>query len=311
MSSHTSVGSRRGFTLIELLVVIAIIAILIGLLLPAVQKVREAAARAKCTNNLKQFGVALHAYHDVNNGLPQAYTYPPTTAEPFVHAWGTRVLPYIEQGNLFNQYDLKQHFFAGTNVPVIQNQIKTFQCPSTPNADRLNTTPAGVIAGIPTYQAACSDYAPTSGVLGSYYDIVFGPGTAGGDRHGVIRANIKHGILAISDGTSNTIMLSENASRNDIYRNGQRVATGLNLGGGWGDAINGENWYGGSLQDGTSPGACLINCSNEYGKGMYSFHTGGANVGLADGSVRFLTKSTDPKTVVYFITAAKGDIFTE
>ena len=106
-------------------------------------------------------------------------------------------------------------------------------------------------------------------------------------------------------------MLSENASRNDIYRNGQRIASGLNLGGGWGDAINGENWYGGSLQDGTGAGPCVINCTNEYGKGMYSFHTGGANVGLADGSVRFLSKSTDPKTVAFFITAAKGDIVAE
>ena len=82
----------------------------------------------------------------------------------------------------------------------------------------------------------------------------------------------------------------------------------MNLGGGWGDPINGENWFGGSLPNGTGAGPCLINCTNEYGKGMYSFHTSGVNVGLADGSVRFLTQSTDPKTVSNIITAAKGEV---
>ena len=299
---------RRGFTLIELLVVIAIIAILIGLLLPAVQKVREAAARATCQNNLKQLGLALHSYHDVNNGFPQAYTYPPTAAEPFVHAWGMRILPYVEQAPLYASYSQTQHAFLAPNATVIQTQLKVFQCPSTPNPNRLNNTPAGVIPGIPAFTAACSDYAPTSGILGSLWDILFvNNPPAGGDRHGVIRANLKVQILAVTDGTSNTVMIAEIAGRNDLYRLGQKV-TGLNLGGGWGDPINGENWYGGSLPNGTGAGACVINCTNEYGKGMYAFHTGGVNVSFADGSVRFLTQSTDPKTVSNIITAAKGEV---
>ncbi|MGL6095749.1 MAG: DUF1559 domain-containing protein [Fimbriiglobus sp.] len=306
--SPNRIHARRGFTLIELLVVIAIIAILIGLLLPAVQKVREAAARMQCSNNFKQLGLALHSFHDVNNGFPQAYTYPPTTAEPFVHAWGTRILPYIEQDNLFKSYSLNQHAFLAPNTTVIQNQLKTFQCPSTPNPNRINSTPGGLLPGIPAYTAACSDYAPTSGVLGSVWDIIFGPGTAGGDRHGVIRANMKHGILAISDGTSNTVMLCEVAGRHDVYRNGQRITGVINYGGGWGDPINGENWFGGSLPDGTGSGACLVGCTNEAGKGMYSFHTGGVNVAMADGSVRFLAKATDPKAVANITTAAKGEV---
>ena len=297
---------RRGFTLIELLVVIAIIAILIGLLLPAVQKVREAAARATCQNNLKQLGLALHSYHDVNNGFPQAYTYPPTAAEPFVHAWGMRILPYVEQGPLYSAYSQTQHAFLAPNAAVIQNQLKVFQCPSTPSQNRLNNTPA-LLPGIPAYVSACNDYAPTSGILGSLWDIIFTPGSGGGDRHGVIRANMKHAILAITDGTSNTIMIAEIAGRNDLYRLGQKV-TGLNIGGGWGDPYNGENWFGGSLPSGTGAGACVINCTNEWGKGMYSFHTSGVNVAFADGSVRFLTQSTDPKTVANIVTAAKGEV---
>jgi len=134
---------RRGFTLIELLVVIAIIAILIGLLLPAVQKVREAAARSSCQNNLKQIGLAAHSYHDASSTLPPGSV--TDSSGVYKASWTVFLLPYIEQANLANGYDFSMDITnaSGTTATIVQSQVKIYTCPIDPNANQLVTPESG------------------------------------------------------------------------------------------------------------------------------------------------------------------------
>src|SRR5262249_24321002 len=156
-------GKRRGFTLIELLVVIAIIAVLIALLLPAVQKVREAANRMHCSNNLKQLGLAFHMYLDTTNGVYPPPGLPSDVAlnmdrdwPQMAHGWGTRLLPYIEHENLYKQYNFAQSFCTADNVKVISTHLKIMQCPSTPTPNRLYTATSAPLSL--TWTASTTDY---------------------------------------------------------------------------------------------------------------------------------------------------------
>src|SRR5690349_12678886 len=151
MSSRTR-RTRHGFTLIELLVVIAIIAILIGLLLPAVQKVREAAARTQCQNNLKQFGIALHAYHDTNGYLPPARDDMNFSAHVYI-------LPFIEQGTVCNTMNMMMPYDDMSNAMAAAAKIKIFLCPSDVSAPVPNGWAAtnyrvnqgsGILWGLPS-----------------------------------------------------------------------------------------------------------------------------------------------------------------
>jgi prepilin-type N-terminal cleavage/methylation domain-containing protein len=314
------------FTLIELLVVIAIIAVLIGLLLPAVQKVREAAARSQCQNNLKQIGLAYHNYHSANQIFPSAGSNSQTA--PF--GWGLPILTYIEQDNLFKMYTLGAPFATGVGGPpnnqtVSSTPLKTFTCPSNPLGTTTPYTYTLVFFGsfTATWTAAASDYGPIAGVdsgLATY------AGIPTGNLAGVLQPDNNIKITDIKDGTSNTILIAEIAGRPNLWRAGvmssspQTYYSGSGL---WNDATTCNfNLYGSPADGGpvctTLPStpcappatrSCVVNCSNEYG--LYGFHSTVANVVLADGSVRTFSSSTPPAILASYVTRANGEVISQ
>ena len=329
--------SRRAFTLIELLVVIAIIAILIGLLLPAVQKVREAAARMSCQNNLKQLGLACHNYHDQSQVLPPgaANDMPPfgtATSPQWGSSWKVYILPHIEQGNIFNKWQFtgSSGYTNSNNTNLTTNvMIKALRCPSSPvpefsnrgggGGNMMNTSYTGVagsaLSGTGVYAVGCCN----------------GSGPLAADN-GILYAGSKVKLENISDGTSNTWLIAE---QSDHLRdaNGQPVTAGYttgvgnssglyswmmgaahNAGGGqsgWGDGrhfncttvrfqIN-QKGFANDSSNGTN---------NDVGTNfpINSAHSGGANVVLADGSVRFFRDSISITTWRALATRAGGEV---
>ena len=250
MSTFSKPGARRsGFTLIELLVVIAIIAILIGLLLPAVQKVRDAAARMSCSNNLKQIGLALHNYHDAHGTFPAGNdTRGNCCAAPSYSNWAIDILPFIEQDNLFRGYQTANSYniqptvatppglvlnWDSSNIPVVQTFVKTYACPADPNAKPGRTAePGSGPANDLNIQYAFGSYRAVSG-MSSFTGRVFWDTCEPGliddlpapfnvlsqQWKGILHSvNARHSrcpmggpeaIVNVSDGTSNTLMVGE------------------------------------------------------------------------------------------------------
>jgi prepilin-type N-terminal cleavage/methylation domain-containing protein/prepilin-type processing-associated H-X9-DG protein len=325
---------RPGFTLIELLVVIAIIAVLVGMLLPAVQKVREAAARSACANNLKQLGLAYQNYHDANGYFSPSAYYDLTPAAsgglPIAHGWGVFILPFIEQGNVANQYNLNQPFITAGNQAAIQNPVKVMICPSASHPSPTYSDSIGFLGMSFPFTAGVADYAPLSGinggaavflnqlgasppyttvnsVLGAIYPTIIGP-SAILAAVGVPASNGRRAIVSIGDGASSTILLAEDAGRPQHWQVGKQTAASGVSGAGWADpnaeyGLDGANPSDGS---GTPPRTCGINCDND--NEVYAFHTGGANVLFCDGSVHFLRSNINIVTLGALITANGGEV---
>ena len=286
----------RGFTLIELLVVIAIIAVLIALLLPAVQSAREAARRIQCVNNLKQIGLAFHNYHDTNNVFitSEGWSYRSDRGVPQAaprRSWGWRmnVLPYIEQNNLYNAMNFNLCVWNPENsITIIDNQINGYLCPSDGKVTaRINEGVLGFGESQPVYMRY-SSYAGVTGTWTNLTNPIDWPGlssvSAGASNsNGMMFQGGVVGISGVTDGTSNTILVAEWAyGKIRDYQDQWHWWVGYNPG----DSTL-------SVEYPINPGNKLVDCvaiNTAYIDALAagSFHPGGANFTMADGSVRFL-----------------------
>jgi prepilin-type N-terminal cleavage/methylation domain-containing protein/prepilin-type processing-associated H-X9-DG protein len=314
MSSRPRGAHTRAFTLIELLVVIAIIAILIGLLLPAVQKVREAASRMSCSNNLKQLGLALHNYHDSTNQLPPYFPRGLASTDPrrYTENWSYLLLPHIEQDNVAKLPFTTRAQYTSVVRP---NVIKTYQCPS-------NSLPQTVTVG--TSVISLTSYL---GITGRQRSDWRAPPDGVGQDTGIIavvgpdgNTPMKINLMSILDGTSNTLAFGERPPTPDLQ---------------WGWALAGSPnldtliWARYIAPPDTRPSGLVndeagVPCPFPVyfqaprsppsvcdGYHMWSFHTNGGNFALADGSVRFFNYSAGTTTIVAMSTRAMGEVVTE
>ncbi|UUO06995.1 DUF1559 domain-containing protein [Blastopirellula sp. J2-11] len=294
---------KRGFTLVELLVVIAIIGVLIGLLLPAVQQAREAARRMSCTNNMKQQGLALHNYHDTYGALPNGSI--STNCSPNIS-----ILPFLEAGNAEDLYDHTKPYNDTENLDLNNKMPDAYICASTPQGGEPLTSSKGLGFQTSDYSYVLNSTLGYSGTFARYSP-----------------------FSKITDGLTNTLFMYEAAGRAHIYFNNTQMSSSFeeNVAGTgivWGDAVSvfSVPWTGYSnglrLQAQTyvlnamtpadtyptviSTGN-VMNNTNFYGN-AYSFHTGGMNSLLGDGSVHFIRENIDAATMEKLTNPTDGDV---
>ena len=310
---------RSAFTLIEMLVVIAIIGILIALLLPAVQMAREAGRRSQCQNNAKQLALAAHNFHDSKGRFPSSVR--PAGLTPLPRIAGlTFILPFIDQGNVYDKYDQTVNWSDPKNKEAVQTAIPSFLCPASPEPKRLDGLPEA--SPWTADVAAVTDYSPTIGVDQRLKDSAL-VDEAGA---GILTKNGEPRMGDVTDGLSNTIIYAESAGRPYVYRKGKRVGTlpanRVNAGG-WARPASDFSVDGSSLDGATLPGPCAINCTNgeEIGGAFphpyygsegtaeaFSFHPGGATFAFGDGSVRFINEDIPIKLFARLVTRGGGEI---
>ena len=318
---------RQGFTLIELLVVIAIIAVLVSLLLPAVQQAREAARRAQCKNNLKQLGLALHNYHDAHNTFPASYLSdtrhanrdPSTYDGPNGFAWGAMLLPQLDQGPLSMQLRTDLPCWDAVNAAGVSTKLGLFLCPTATQTDGLasvKNSSGTVLAqfGLSTYVANAGQDEPWGYTAEDVSGVADGP----------LYRNSRVRTADVTDGLSNTVFLGEHvpvlSSKTWVgVVPGAEVCandptkfpiTACDL------AATLVNVHSGPAVAEIDPGTGFApvhppNSPLSHVCQMYSQHTGGCNVLLGDGSVRFISQYVHQPTWAGLCSRAKGEVIGE
>jgi prepilin-type N-terminal cleavage/methylation domain-containing protein len=347
MLTRSTTPRKRGFTLIELLVVIAIIAVLIALLLPAVQQAREAARRTQCKNNMKQMGLALFNYESSHGVFPPAridLTGPPGPAI-YQTSWTTLCLPYFDQTNVYNLYNFNLTWTDPANVPATSTKLSVFVCPSAPSS---RVTPAATVlnAGQPWPAAGYgfSDYGSMNAVrpafflsnnlpvppMGSVTNTANPPSKSKYEWDGGLKKNAATRLSDLVDGSSNTLMIVEDAARPQLYRAGLPASVAgvstVKDGWGWADIQGGYSLDGSTIDgsltgkaDCTVPsGPCSLttavapyplNRTND--SEMYAFHVGGGHILLCDGSVKFMSENISAQVLGALATRSGGEVVGE
>jgi prepilin-type N-terminal cleavage/methylation domain-containing protein/prepilin-type processing-associated H-X9-DG protein len=316
-------GRRGGFTLIELLVVIAIIAVLLGLLLPAVQKVREAANRTSCTNHLKQLALAAHHHHDARGRFPNGLHTVETSSGGYAHGtcWEVELLPYLEQDNLKSRWDIndfRTNVAGGLSATTAQ-VLPVLLCPADPLPNPVYLS----MDQFPQY-AYAEGYYGVSSYGGNAGKRSFGPNYA--TRDGIFFQDSRVRLADVTDGASNTFLFGERSHRDPEFD-----LLALTVGSAWYPLGKAGQWAGvcatsgGSLPQHLLSAPVPINYRVPAGlpaeeflgpTGAQSYrvcaygsgHPGGANFAFADGSVRFLSDQTDLATLQALSTRAGGEV---